>query len=275
MTPIEFASLVLLGFFVGNVSSFFGVGGGAFLVPALVRFGGLPWEQAIALSLVQIVPTSALGAWQRFKHNEVLVSLAIATLGGTLPGSWIGKSIVAALADRGMVEIAGRSISLVDTCLSLAFSGMLLFMAWRMFRPTPAPAGGTAAETESPRVSRLEALLIGLAVGMVSALLGIGGGFLFVPIAVQRFRLPVVMAVGTSLFQMPITSAFASALYIFGGTPVPYLWLVPILAGSFAGVMTGIALSRRFNNKQYRQILAGMLAFISLMMFTTWIRKVL
>lgn len=284
MTALQFSALLLLGFVIGNISSFFGVGGGAFLVPALVRVAKLEWDQAIALSLLQIVPTSILGAWRRFAQNEVRVSLALATIAGTIPGSWAGRMIVGFLKRHGVVEFAGRQLNVMDACLTIVFFVMLMFMAARMAKSNKPGASQGAVEepVPAPHVASLEAWLIGLAVGLTSSLLGIGGGFLFVPLAVQRFKLPVVVAVGTSLFQMPITSAFGAATYLFKASApyyfnsdIPLVWLIPILAGSLTGVMVGITLSRRFNNTQYRRLLAGMLAFTATVTLVTWLTKII
>ncbi len=271
MTTLQFIGLFATGLMVGMLSGFFGVGGGAFLVPVLQRLAGLTWPQAIGLSLTQMVPTSAMGGLRRYQHGEVQMRLAWLTMAGSIPGAWLGHEAVQWLNRWGNVVIAGREINLINAVLTLGFSGMLIYMSRRMLNTTPDSdeSAETPRRSISSGIPAIEAIIVGALVGFASALLGIGGGFLFVPIAIQRFGLPVVTAVGTSLFQMPIT-ATAGALLYGRSVAMPYVWLIPLLAGSLLGVNGGVRFSRRFNNRQYRKILAWMLLVTSLLLLATW-----
>lgn len=281
-----FIGLTCFGVFVGVMMGFFGVGGGGFVVPFLVRIAGLSWDQAIALSLAQMVPTGALGAWRRWRQGETHLRLALISLGGSIPGAWIGRTIVRALGERGTVEVAGFRINILDTSLTAGFVAFLWWMGMRMWKDAaipPAPRGVAAEPSEAGAEGRdeaggsgedypvppFEAWLLGLGVGTVSALLGIGGGFFFVPVAVERFGLPVSLAVGASLLQIPVTATVGAALYLsVEGTP--YLWLVPLMLGSSFGVVQGVALSKRFDNSQLKRIMAGMLVGVSVFLAVSW-----
>lgn len=283
MSPELIIGLTLFGGFVGVMSGFFGIGGGAFLVPFLVRLGGLSWDQAIALSLAQMVPMSGVGAWRRWRQGETHVRLAAVSLAGSIPGAWLGRTVVRLLGERGIVEVGGYSIDVLDTVLSLVFFAFLCWMGSNMWRTAAAPpgkrarnaeAGGGEAGSEAAwPFPPFEAWLLGLAVGTTSALLGIGGGFLFVPVAVQRFGLPVSLAVGASLLQIPVTGAVGAALYVtVPGTPFP--WLIPLLIGSVVGVIQGVKLSKRFDNTQLKRLLAVMLLAVAVMVIVSWYRGV-
>lgn len=266
MTILTFISLTGCGLIVGVISSFFGIGGGAFLVPMLVGVAGLSWPVANGLSLTQMVPMSILGAWRRTRQREVDVRLALMTLTGSIPGAWLGSRIVGWLGKWGTIEMGSLQINILDAMLRLFFIGFLGFMASKMLRddgsPEPAKEGGFTA----PVIRPWRATLLGLEVGLTSGLLGIGGGFLFVPIAIRSFGFPVAVAVGTSLFQMPFTAASGAASYILDQkAELPYLWLIPLLVGSLSGVMLGISLSRRISNRQYRKLLGGMLLAVSVL----------
>jgi uncharacterized membrane protein YfcA len=92
-------------------------------------------------------------------------------------------------------------------------------------------------------------------------------------VAVQRFGLPVSLAVGASLLQIPVTATVGAALYLsVEGTP--YLWLVPLLLGSSLGVVQGVTFSRRFDNQQLKRILALMLLGVSAMLLVSWVRNI-
>lgn len=287
MSPFDFIILSVLGLFIGFVSSFFGIGGGAFLVPALV-WAGLGWPEAIGLSLVQMVPTSAFGAWRRARAGEVRLRLAAWSLAGSLPGAILGRSVVAFLEKHETAQIAGREIDVLNSGLSLIFVSLLAYNAIRMARPAgpalvpPAPAPPEDQPDAAPidpangerKFAPWEAASLGAGVGFTAALLGIGGGFLFVPIAVQWFGLPVAAAVGTSLLQMPVTAAFSAALYL-RTTSIPYPWLIPLILGAFVGVAQGTAFSRRFGNREYRRLLAGLFAVVAAMVLFNWLREAL
>lgn len=275
MTTTQAIALLLLGFLIGMLSGIFGVGGGAFLVPALVRVGGLGWPAANGLSLIQMIPAAALGAWQRGRQREVNTRLALLSVLGSIPGAFLGKSFVKWLAGWGVVQIGGRPVDLINLVLTLTFSGAVMYMSARMIqgarKEAPKPSGAPPAPEAFDKIPAWEAAGLGLAVGFASALLGIGGGFLFVPIAVQRFGLPAALAVGTSLFQMPFTAASGGLLYMSDpDLTMPYLWLIPLMAGSMSGVLIGVAISRRFNNRQYRLILGAMLFIVAAFLLATW-----
>lgn len=260
--------LLAFGWFLGVISGFFGVGGGAFLVPALVRLGGLGWPAANGLSLTQMIPTSATGAWQRWKRGEVHPRLAAWCVVGSIPGAWLGRASVGWLERGGDITILGRQIGVINIGLTFAFSSAVGVMGARMLReggPGASASDGRAPISPAlPPIPPHEGILLGTLAGFTSSLLGIGGGFVFVPIAIGRFRLSPALAVGTSLFQMPITAAVGALLYGTTTEAIPYLWLIPLLCGSLAGVGVGTRFSGRFDARQYRRILGGMLIFVSL-----------
>lgn len=270
MTAVQFAELLVAGLFIGAMSGVFGVGGGALLVPMLVRIVDLSWPAAIALSLTQMVPTSAVGAWRRYQQREVHIRLALLALGGSVPGAALGRMTVRWLDGKGDMILGGRPVNAIDSTLTVFFCTAMMVMTWRMLR---APKKGAQPHGDSPpkagAIPPAEAVLLGLGVGFTSALLGIGGGFLFVPVAVQRFGLTAAIAVGTSLFQMPVTAAVGAALYSTEAE-VPYIWLVPLLIGSITGINVGVVFSRRFADDRYKLILAGMYFIVSAWLLISW-----
>lgn len=264
-----FIGLLAFGLFIGVMSGFFGVGGGAFLVPFLVRGLGLGWPAANGLSLAQMVPTSALGAWKRWRQGEVPIRLGLWSVVGSIPGAWFGQRVVKSLAKLPPTVIAGHSFDTINLALTVAFSGAVMFMGFRMIRPEKQGEPGAAPVSRNGAgTPAWKLLLLGLAVGTISSMLGIGGGFLFVPVAVERLGTPVASAVGASLFQMPITAATGAILYK-KDVAIPYLYLIPLLMGSLSGVNVGVSLSRRFSNKQYRAILGWMFITISVVFLLT------
>ncbi|MBI3736477.1 sulfite exporter TauE/SafE family protein [Candidatus Sumerlaeota bacterium] len=256
------------------LSAFFGVGGGALLVPALIGLFGLSWPAANALSLTQMIPTSASGALGHYRNGNVNVRLAMMTLVGAIPGAWIGHAVVKWLEARGTVEIGGYEVNLLTTVLTWCFALTIIYMSARMMGEKQTDSLRRARGNGGEMTTRdwFSAALLGLVVGISSAMLGIGGGFLFVPLSIRLFNLPVVIAVGTSLMQMPVTAATGAVSYLMS-TEIPWSWLVPLLIGSLTGVQGGVYLSRQFDNKQYKRILAGLLILICVYMIGKWMRE--
>ncbi len=272
MTVLVFIKLLGLGLGVGVLSAFFGVGGGAFLVPALIGLFGLDWQTANALSLTQMVPTSASGAWGHFKNRSVHARLAIWSLVGAVPGAWFGRWIVKQLGDLGNFQFMGREREVLDTVLTWLFIVMIIYMSRKTLKSKKGDAAATGEKpaTSESRIEPMKAILLGLSVGIASAMLGIGGGFIYVPLSIQLFNMPVVLAVGTSLFQMPITAMTGAASYL-QNTPIPWLWLIPLVMGSLSGVQLGVWLSKRFDNAQYKKIFAVMLLVIAAYLAGRWL----
>ena len=279
MTPSVFIAIVVFGVFVGFAMGFFGIGGGVFIVPTLVRLAGLAWEEAIGLSLTMMVPTGAIGAWNRARHGEVDYRLGLTVFLGSIPGAWIGRNVVALLGSAAPVQLGSVRIDLLDTGLTISFVGFLLWMSSRIGKEAPAAtispnadnSGKSAAPPGDYRAApAAEALALGVAVGAASAMMGVGGAFLFIPIAIQRFGLPVTLVAGTSLFQLPLTAAVGAFFY---GTSVdlPYIWLIPLLAGSTVGVTYGVRVSRRFSNDRLRLILGRVLMIVAALLTLSWL----
>lgn len=272
MTVAFFIVLLAFGFFLGVMSGFFGVGGGAFLVPFLVRVIGLSWPAANGLSLAQMVPTSTVGAWRRWRQGEVRIRLGLWTIVGSIPGAWLGQWMVKQLDGMGDVVIWDHPFQIVNLALTVAFSGAVMLMGARMARPETAP-DPAQPRVDYDKVAVWRLLALGVVLGITSSMLGIGGGFVFVPVAVEKLGLPVALAVGTSLFQMPITAATGALLYK-KQTVIPYEYLIPLLIGSLSGVNLGVRMSAKFSNKQYRAILGwSLIAISTVFLLTSGYRK--
>jgi uncharacterized membrane protein YfcA len=257
------ASLAV-GLVAGVLSGLVGVGGGVVMVPFLYAlfshpqgFGvvGPTERQAVlahATSLFVIVPTAVRGTW--LYHRARLVEWrAVAEVGG---GSVVAAAAVAAVADRAP-----------DAALRLAFACFLLVTAWRV--AAGEVGAGPARSAGARRAWR--GVAGGLAVGALSALLGVGGGIVAIPVLLYVLRVDVKKVAATSLAVVALTALAGSLTYALagaGGAPLPrgavgYVYL-PAAAGLAAGTLVsvgwGTALNRRWSARRLRRVFAWVLA---------------
>ncbi len=172
---------------VGAFSGAFGVGGGILLVPFLVLVRHVSQKQAQATSLVLVAMAAAAGAVRYALNGEVAWLPGLVILIGGLAGAWLGAHLVQ------------RSPNAV---LQVAFGVLLMIAGVRMLWPSPDAAEATAVLPELSPALAAGYLAAGLGMGLLSALFGIGGGILLIPILVAFFGYGQHLAAGTSLAVM-------------------------------------------------------------------------
>ncbi|TNU76880.1 sulfite exporter TauE/SafE family protein [Miniimonas arenae] len=179
----RWATFVLIGLGAGLLSGLFGVGGGTVIVPALVAFAAFDRRMAAGTSLLAIVPTSIVGflTYGLAGHVSVLTAAILAV--GTVIGAQLGTWLLARLSQQ---------------VLRWAFVAFVLFVAVQLFFTVPVRGG--EVEMTAPLVAGLVGL--GLATGVLSGLLGVGGGVVVVPAMILLFGYSDLLAKGTSLLMM-------------------------------------------------------------------------
>ena len=241
------AAAVVAGVVVGLSLGLTGGGGAIFAVPLLVYWIGVDPPTAVAISLVTVAATAAVGAVERWRYGQVEIpaGLLFAAAGMlTAPlGNWLGGRIP-------------------EQPLLVGFAFLMLVIAVRMWRqasnveerlpPAMVAAGSGPACRRDPEgklriTSRCATVLalVGLAVGLLSGLFGVGGGFLIVPALVTFAALGVPRAVGTSLFVMTLVSLSAVAAQLAAGREIPLGIAGGFVAGSVPGLFAGSAIGRR------------------------------
>lgn len=257
MTIWVLLTLVGSGLAIGFLSGLVGIGGGVLIVPLLyfvyghVGWSGLRLAQdlqvvvAHATSLFVIVPTSALGVWTYHRAGAVAWRAALPIA---------ASSVVAALVGSQIAPLIPAPL------LKLGFGLLLLVSGARLIR------GGTPAG--SPRGGRphlFVAAVSGLVVGLLSALLGVGGGVVAIPILVYFVGLPLQKVAATSMAIIVFTATAAVAGYAVAGAGEPglppgsvgYVHLLaglPILAGALAAVSLGARVNQKLDTGRLRLI---------------------
>ncbi|GDX32673.1 UPF0721 transmembrane protein [Actinomycetes bacterium] len=218
-----------LGVAAGLISGFFGVGGGIIVVPILVIALHVAQKRAQATSLVMISCGGIAGVISYAIASSIAWVPALFIVIGSLSGAWIGAHIVQKLPDRG---------------LQLAFGVLLTLIALRMLFFSPAASAG-----EVPALTALVIigyLISGLAMGVFSAILGVGGGILLIPILIFFFGFSQLLASGTSLLVMiPTALLGATRLSRAGLTnwPMGLRLGAGAICGAFAGALLAFRVS--------------------------------
>jgi uncharacterized membrane protein YfcA len=261
--------LLTIGALIGLLSGLTGVGGGFLLTPMLMMIGVPPMISA-ASGCNSIVATSACAAGAHFRLGNVDVKLGTVALIGGLAGSAVGVEIMKVLATLGEANLLIRLTYVV----MLGGIGSYMFAdGYRALRRPPAAVessgGGTRAfldrlpwQVSFPRSGVRHSILVPLAlcsvVGILTAVMGVGGGFLLVPMLIYLLRIPLRMAVGTSLFQILFTGVGVTYMQAVTNTTVDLELALLVGAGSTLGAQLGVQLNRHMRGEHLKILLAAL-----------------
>lgn len=230
----------LLAALVGLSLGLMGGGGSILTVPIFVYVLGYDAKLAIAMSLPVIGITSLAGAVGHWKSGNVNLRAA-ATFGViAMVGAFAGA----------------RLATLIDGRVQLALLAIVMLVAAVMMFRSARRAPDAAAKTDSPRAMPLGLLLpVALAVGVLTGLVGIGGGFMVVPALVLLARAPMKQAVGTSLLVIAMNAASGFAGYA-GQMPMPWTFMAGFTAVAVVGIAAGTYLVRFVSQRALKQAFA-------------------
>ncbi|MEM7520088.1 MAG: sulfite exporter TauE/SafE family protein [Pseudomonadota bacterium] len=258
--------LLGLGGMVGILSGMFGVGGG-FLMTPLLFFIGIPPAVAVATEANQIVASSFSGLLAHLKRKNVDLRMGTVLLVGGLVGAALGVVVFNYLKALGQVDL------LVRLCyvIFLGIIGGLMFIeSLNAIRNT---ATGKAPKRKKHNwihglpfkmrfrvsglyISVIPPLLVGVSVGILAAIMGVGGGFIMVPAMIYLLGMPTKVVVGTSLFQIIFVTAFTTLLHATTNFTVDVVLAVLLLVGGVIGAQIGTRIGVRMPAEQLRILLA-------------------
>lgn len=273
--------LLGLGGLVGFLSGLFGVGGGFLMTPLLIMVG-IPPLVAAASDSNQIVAASTSATFAHYRMGNVDFKMGFLLLIGGVVGGTVGVQFIKLLRAMGnadfvikityvvMLSVVGsymfweslqnlrkaptRSEEVTDRKPSL-YMRAVTALPWQMEFPK-------SAVTLSP----LLPLILGVFVGILAAIMGVGGGFIMVPVMVYLLRMPMHVVVGTSLFQILFTCINVTIMQSVSNYTVDVVLAVLLLLGSTLGAQFGARLSRRLKGDQLKIILASVVLLVMVQM---------
>jgi uncharacterized protein len=230
LTSLHLLELGILGFFAGGLGALLGIGGGLIIIPILTLYFGVPIHQAIGTSLCCVIATSSGAAASYVEHHLSDVRLGMTLELATTIGAVAGSLVAALISREG---------------LSVLFAVLLVYAGAAMLRRGHRTPANVGEELAPYKVRHLPlGMLASSGAGMVSGLLGVGGGPIKVPVMYLLLRVPFKVATATSNFMIGVTAA-ASAFIYFSRGDIPLLVAAPTAVGVFVGAAAGTHVMRR------------------------------
>ncbi len=281
---INFFLVIGIGGLVGFLSGLFGVGGGFLLTPLMMMIG-IPPAVAAASDSNQIVAAASSGAFAHWRLGNVDFKMGLVILGGGILGGTVGVQLVKVLRAMGNFEFVMKVVYV----LMLGLVGGAMFIeSWRTIRRSKADTGGAAAvavgesgmtrlfnkmplkmnfQRSGLHTSAIFPFSIGAIVGVMAALLGVGGGFIMVPAMIYIIGMPTIAAIGTDLFQIVLTSANVTLQQAMVNKTVDLLLALILLFGSTIGAQFGAMAGKRLKGEQIRILLAIIVLALTVKIF--------
>jgi uncharacterized membrane protein YfcA len=269
LTSVNVLIPVGLGLAVGLLSGLFGVGGGFLMTPLLIMFG-IPSTVAAATDSNQIVAASTSGTYAHWKVGNVDFKMGLYLLIGGFIGGLFGVQAIKILRATGNADFVIK----ITYVFMLGIVGVYMFIEslaslkkkktetvtseressiTRFLKSLPLQ---THFEKSAVTHSALVPIFFGGLVGVLAAVMGVGGGFLMVPVMVYILRMPMHVVVGTSLFQILFNCIEVTFLQSYTNHNVDFILAVLLLLGSTVGAQVGAIFGRKLKGEQLKIILA-------------------
>jgi uncharacterized membrane protein YfcA len=257
-----------LGGAIGFLSGLLGVGGGFLLTPLLI-FSGIPSSIAVATTASHITASSMSGALAQWRKRAIDLKMAVVMTLGGLAGTGAGVWFFAILRRSGQMDVvvsASYVILLGSIGTLMLRESLATLRASRGGATAPSGRGqhlwihGWPLKTRFPAsrlyISIIPPVAIGFLVGALSAILGIGGGFMVVPAMIYILRMPTNVVIGTSLVQIIFVTAATTILQAVGNHAVDAMLALFLVIGGVIGAQFGVRLSSRMRGEYLRLLLA-------------------
>ena len=263
------AFLILgLGGLVGVLSGMFGVGGGFLLTPMLF-FIGIPPAVAVATEANQIVASSFSGVLAHLRRKTVDIKMGIVLQIGGLIGAQIGILVFNYLKALGQVDLL---VKLAYVIFLGIVGGLMFIESVRAIMKSSKGVVPTRRKhtwvhnlpfkmkfrTSGLYISVIPPVLVGVLVGILAAIMGVGGGFIMVPAMIYLLGMPTKVVVGTSLFQIIVTTAYTTMAHATTNKTVDVALAVLLLVGGVIGAQIGARIGVKMKAEQLRVLLAMM-----------------
>ncbi len=271
--------LLCIGLTIGFLSGMFGIGGGFIMTPLLILLG-VPSGVAVGTGASQVMASSvssALGHWQRGNIDRQMGYLLI---GGGVFGAVTGVKILQLLKQAGQLDFF---VSLTYVVLLGVIGGLMMIESVRTLTAPPAKIGASARRggqhtwiqglplkrrfpDSKLYISAIPPVAIGAFVGWLTAIMGVGGGFVMVPAMIYLLRMPTRMVIGTSAFQIVVVTAFTTVLQAMQNHSVDVALALPLIIGGVVGAQYGVGFAERLKAEQLRAGLAMLVLLVAVRM---------
>jgi uncharacterized membrane protein YfcA len=265
---VNWLFIILLGTGVGFLSGMFGVGGGFLMTPLLV-FTGIPSTVAVATTLSHITASSISGALAQWKKRAIDFAMAGVMLSGGVAGTMFGVWLFALMRRQGQMDliVALTYVIMLGTIGTIMLRESL--QALKAYR-----SGVTVSHRLVNRgwiqglpfkmrfrqsrlyISVIPPIAIGFAVGALSAIMGIGGGFIIVPAMIYLLRMPTKVVMGTSLVQIIAVTSITTILQATNNYAVDIVLALLLVSGGVVGAQLGVRAGAKLRGEQLRLLLA-------------------
>jgi uncharacterized protein len=274
-----------LGGAVGFLSGVFGVGGGFLMTPLLIM-AGIPSTVAAASDSNQIVAASTSASYAHYRLGNVDFKMGLFLIIGGVLGGTLGVQFIKLLRAMGNADFVIK----ITYVVMLGVIGFYMFMeSLQSMRKKPveslrveAPAKVSLYnriiqalpyqmkfEKSGVVLSPLLPLILGVFVGILAAIMGVGGGFIMVPVMVYMLRMPMHVVVGTSLVQILFTCINVTIMQSVSNHTVDMILAIILLLGSTLGAQFGVRLSRRLKADQLKILLASIVLLVMVQMLVS------
>ncbi len=260
--------LLAMGGVVGILSGMFGVGGGFLMTPLLI-FIGVPPPVAVGTEANQIVAASVSGLLAHWRRGNVDFKMGTVLLAGGFAGSTVGVYIFTFLKETGRIDLV------IALCfvVFLGIIGSLMFVeSGRAILRRRKPGGARRKahyhtwmhglpfklrfRKSKLYISAILPVTIGFGVGVLSAIMGVGGGFIMVPAMIYVLGMPTAVVVGTSLFQIIFVTANVTFLQAINVQTVDIVLALLLMVGAVIGAQIGTRIGSRLPAERIRFLLA-------------------
>ncbi|WP_374612225.1 sulfite exporter TauE/SafE family protein [Sphingorhabdus sp.] len=276
---VNIVVIILLGGAVGMLSGMFGVGGG-FLTTPLLIFYGIPPTVAAASASTQVTGASVSGVFAHMRRGGVDFHMGAVLVVGGLLGTLFGAVLFELLETWGQADTV---INILYTLLLGGIGGLMAKDAWqsvsakRSGKPVPASKrrhhplvaslpGRWRFYRSGLYISPLAPLILGFLTGILTMLLGVGGGFIMVPAMLYILGMSANVVVGTSLFQILFVTMSSTMVHSLTTRAVDIVLAIFLLIGSVTGAQIGARLAQRMRPDYLRLLLAAIVLIVALRM---------
>jgi uncharacterized membrane protein YfcA len=275
--PVSIFLVLGMGLAVGFISGMFGIGGGFLMTPLLI-FIGIPPAVSVASVTSHIAASSFSGAISYWRKRAIDIALALMLLGGGIVGTAVGVWLFTKLRTLDQLDLV---IGLAYVTLLSVVGSLMIYEAARAIMrerhgmpPTLRRPGSHAWFHGLPfkirfkrskiYVSAIPVWAIGFLIGFIGAIMGIGGGFLLVPMLIYLLRVPTATVIGTSMVLTLVTMASATVMHAATNHQVDAVLALILMTGGVIGATFGARTGQRMRGERLRMLLGLLVLAVGL-----------